>query len=156
MTDMLSAPTFATTGSFVEFTLGEWDPCIFKTFSNAATVSVGFNGYNNNTATSTLRLALRTYSSTDGTPPWVLENDFDIRDSATVTCTAAGSVGFLQGFYATAFYDGISSTTPLPRPLTSDLAGRPWIRVRAGWRISSGSAATCAIERARLVVTPGL
>lgn len=154
MTDMLAAPNFATVGSFVVFTLSQWEPCILKTFSNSAQVTIGFDGYNNNTAGSTLRLAIQTESSADGNPPWILENPFDIRDSATVSNNGLGSTGLQQGFYATDFYDGTGVTTPTPRPLTSNLAARPWIRVRAGWRISTGSAATTTIDSARLTVTP--
>jgi hypothetical protein len=155
MTDMLVSPGFGSINTFVVFTLGEFDPCILKTASNSATVTIGFDGYNNNTATSTLRLAVQTESSADGNPPWILENTFDIDDSAVVTNSGAGSLGFQQGFSSIVFYDGFASTTPAPRPLTSDLAARPFIRIRAGWRISSGGPATATIDRARLTVTPG-
>jgi hypothetical protein len=154
--DMLSNPSFASTGVFVEWLVGQWGGFpTFQTNSNAALVTLGFSGYNNNSNVSTLRLAVRTYSGPAQNGPWTLENDFNANDAAVVTNTGAGVTAVMQGFFATSFYDAVSSGTPAPRALTSDLVNRPWIQVRPGWRISSGSAATAFIEQARLIVTPG-
>lgn len=154
--DMLSNPGFGSTGVFVEWAVGQWGGFpTFRTDSNAAVVSLGFSGYNNNTNVSTLRLAPRIYSGPSNAGPWTLENDFNANDAAVVTNTGAGITAVQQGFFATSYSDGVSAGTPVPRALTSDIVNRPWIQVRPGWRISSGSAATAFIEQARLIVTPG-
>jgi hypothetical protein len=154
MTDLLLDPNFATTGAWVEFALGEWDRPTFQTFSNSAVVSVMMEGYNNNTAGSTLRLAHRVYSAPAPVGPWTLEVDFDQANGAAVTNSAVGSTASMQGNWSTMHADELVSTTPTIRALTSDLTARPWIQVRPGWRLSSGGAGTAHFVQARLIVAP--
>lgn len=154
MTDLLTNPGFGSTGVFVEFGTGEWDRPVFETFSNSALIQVLMEGYNNNTAVSTLRLGHRVYSGPSATGPWTLEVDFNQSNGACVSNTGIGSVAAQQGAYATVHADIITGQTPTIKALTTDLPNRPWIQIRPGWRISSGSAASASFLQARLIVAP--
>lgn len=142
--DIASEPAYNVTSTWVQFNDGpEWGSCIFKTFSNRGLVTVQFDGYNNNTAVSTLRIAHRIYSGPSISGPWTMEWDFNQLDDAVVTNSGVGVASTHQGFGQTVI-DGF----------TADLANRPWIKVNPGWRISSGGPTTCKIFNGRLCVIP--
>ncbi|WP_435110154.1 hypothetical protein [Nocardiopsis synnemataformans] len=58
--DLVANPSFETTGSYIDFTAGEFPPIDFKTgWSGKARITITAAGYNNATDTATLRLGFR-------------------------------------------------------------------------------------------------
>lgn len=130
LTEYATKPSFSTTGSYTDFTSGQWPAATLTVPSSGAirvTISGGNLG-NGNTKTSTMRIAYR-ISGSDTVSASPL-------DSKCVLCTGAAEVSASRTTY-------ISGLTP---------GGT--ITVTPQWRISSGTASDISIDVGQLLIEP--
>ena len=130
LTEYATKPSFSTTGSYTDFTSGQWPAATLTVpVSGAIRVTIsGGNLSNGNTKDSTLRVAYR-ISGSDTVSASPL-------DSKCVLSTGAAEVSASRTTY-------ISGLTP---------GGT--ITVTPQWRISSGTASTASIDSGQLLIEP--
>lgn len=130
ISNFVNQPTFGATGSWFDFTFGQWQSVTMAVPPSgviAVTVSAG-NINNSNSTTSTIRIGFR-ISGSDTVSA-------DPLDSKCVLNTGAEHISASRRVYITGLTPGGSIT------------------ITPQWRISSGSAATCNISDGQLVAEP--
>lgn len=130
VTDFVSAPSFGSTGAWVDFTSGQWPPISFTVppvGALAITVAAG-NIANTNASTATIRIAYR------------------LSGAFTVGADPLDSKCVLNA--------GESPLSASRRTYISGLPPGGSVTVTPQWRISSGNGSTASISAGQLAVEP--